>query len=141
MRGEMKTGQVIVGNDMSIHVDGFGDMTEDVARALAEMRHEEEQELATGAALARQRLIAKETGAETAGFKHGRGLVASIDARIVAYWERRYGRAFFADKSNLKAFLKEHPECAVRYIPKATVRGIAIPGKPQSRDDRLTIKP
>lgn len=126
---------------MRIHVEGYGDMTEDVAMELAKMRHAEEQELAHGAALARQRLIAQEAQRGTDGFKHGRGQYAAIDARVVAYWERRYGRQFFTDKSNMRDFLKRHPECAVRYNPKAIGRGFALEGKPTSRDDRLTIQP
>lgn len=131
--------QVTIGNDMRVHVEGYGDMTEDVALELAKMRQAELDELHHGAALARQMHIAKETGAETHGFKQGRGLVAQVDARIVAAWEARYGREFWTDKSNRAEFLRKHPECAVKYIRKPTIRGAVLTGKPTTRDDRLTL--
>lgn len=134
---------VTISPDMRIHVEGYGDMTEDVAMELAKMRHEEEQELASGVALARQQHIAKETGAEIHGAgKHGLRVAAQIDGRIVAYWERRYGRAFFTDKSNMAWFIKRHPDCGVKYIPKLFgYTGPVLAGKATSKADRMTISP
>lgn len=115
--------------DMRISVEGYGDMTEDVARALAEERHAEEQELANGAALARQRMIASE-GREARTFKHGH-VVGQVDARIVAYWEARYGRDFFKDRSNRRDFLKRHEEC--RVVAKSENPSFLSPGMPGKR--------
>jgi hypothetical protein len=134
------TCHVTISPDMRVHVEGYGDITDDVARELALMRHAELDELAAGAAQARQMHIAKETGAETHGFQHGRGLVGQVDAHIVAAWEARYGRAFWTDKSNRAEFFRKHPVCAVKYIRKPTIRGFRIEGRPTTRDDRLTLK-
>lgn len=127
--------------DMRINVEGYGDMTDDVALELAKMRHEEEQELAHGGALARQQLIAKETGAEIHGAgKHGLRIAAQIDSRIVSYWERRYGREFWTDKSNMAWFLKRHPECGVKYVSKLFgYTGPILAGKATTAADRLTL--
>lgn len=131
---------VTMSSDMRINVEGFGDITEDVARELAALNRADQEKLIAGEAEARQTLIARAAGTETHGFKHGRQ-TGQVDAKVVAHWERRYGSDFWRDKSNRDWFFKRHPECAVRYIP-SVFRSAAIPllpGRAQSRADRLTL--
>lgn len=113
------------GQEMRIHVPGYGDMTNDVAIALADIRREEHaQDVAFAAA--RQAYIAKQCGTEAPLMEHGQ-LVAQIDAAVFADWERREGKGFFADKSSRRDFLKRHPECAVRGIPRKL--SLRVPGR------------
>lgn len=97
--------------DMRINVDGYGDMTEDVARELAKMRLEDVDRVATVAAR-RQAFLAREIG----DVEHFNGgcVVGQVDEAVYQHWVDRYGAAFFTDKSNRAYFLKRHPECRVR---------------------------
>jgi hypothetical protein len=97
--------------NMRIQVEGYGDMTEDVARELAAMRQADTDRVATHCA-ARQALIARE--AEGATTFDGGEVVASIDEGIYQHWVDRYGAQFFREKGNREYFLRQHPECRVR---------------------------
>jgi hypothetical protein len=110
---------VIDPHSMRVHVDGYGDMTEDVARELHTMRMER---LAREAAVvdARQRFLAREHG-EAPLLPDGQ-LVAQIDEAVYQHWVDRYGPKFWADKANRRWFLRKHPECRVRAILKPRIR-------------------
>lgn len=110
---------------MKIIVEGYGDMTADVAAELALLRIEERDRLVNQAA-ARQRHIARATG--TARTMQEGHLVAQIDADVFNYWEQREGRGFWADKSNRKHMLKRHPELAVH--AKSARTTITVPELP-----------
>lgn len=113
------------GREMRINVPGYGDMTTDVAIALADLRRTE-HEMDMAFAAARQAYIAKHCGTVSPLMEHGQ-LVAQIDAAVFADWEKREGKGFFADKSCRRDFLKRHPECAVRGIPRRTT--LRMPGR------------
>lgn len=113
------------GQDIKIVVEGYGDMTDEVAIELAKLRKaEHERDVAMAAR--RQAHIAKVCGTEAPLMQHGQ-LVAQIDGAVFADWERREGRGFFGDKSNRRWFLKKFPECRVRGIPKNA--RIVVPDK------------
>ena len=106
----------------------FGDMTADVAAELALMRQEEERRAFEQAA-ARQRRIAA-SGQEAGTLKCGH-MVAQIDASVFDYWQRREGRGFWADKSNLRYMLKRHPELRVNSKSRrATILRPDLPARP-----------
>lgn len=109
--GQVEGIAIIHPHDMRIHVDGYGDMTEDVARELAAMRMEEVDRLAATAAR-RQAFLAREVGDVT--HFDGGCVVGQVDEAVYQHWIDRYGAAFWADKGNRNYFLKRHPECRVR---------------------------
>lgn len=95
-----------------VHPD-HGDITEDVARELARVEHEDNEKLFREAT-ARQAMIARENergGRLTKGF----ALKANIDGRIYDYWRKREGKDFW--KHEMPNMLKRHPEFAVRCRP------------------------
>jgi hypothetical protein len=96
---------------MTVHVDGYGDMTEDVARELHAMRMAELDNV-TAKVDARQRYLARECG-EAVHFDGGT-LIGQVDEAVYQHYVDRYGTQFWADKSNRNWFLKRHPECRVR---------------------------
>jgi len=105
---------------MKIIVEGYGDMTADVAAELALLRIEEQNRVVREAA-AQQARIAR-AGNEARHLPCG-FLSAQIDEDVFNYWERREGRGFWADKSNLRYMKKRHPEIAVRSrAGKTTIR-------------------
>lgn len=112
------------GQEMRIFVPGYGDMTNDVAIALADLRREE-HEMDMKFAAHRQAYIAKHCGTEAPLMTHGQ-LVAQIDGAAFADWERREGKGFFADKSSRRDFLKRHPECRVKGVRRN--QSIIVPG-------------
>lgn len=125
--------RVTVGKAMEIHVEGYGDMTEDVARELAKLRQEEHQRDVYFAAQ-RQAHINRVTGREAPLLEHGQ-LVASIDQSVFSHWEAKEGRGFFGDKSSRRAWLKKFPECAVKGIPRKLsllVGGLKAPAQPST---------
>lgn len=97
--------------NMAIHVEGYGDMTEDVARELAILKREEIDRIAAKAQQ-RQNFLAREFG-ETQTMSFGE-VVGQIDEGVYQHWIDRYGVKFWQDKSNRDWFLKKHPECRVR---------------------------
>lgn len=97
--------------NMAVYVDGYGDMTQDVARELHAMRMEELDRV-TAKVDARQRYLARELG-EAVHFDGG-SLVGQVDEAVYQHYVDRYGASFWADKGNRKWFLKRHPECRVR---------------------------
>jgi hypothetical protein len=101
---------IIDPRNMRIHVEGYGDMTEDVARELAAMRQEDTDRVAEKAAR-RQAYLARELG-EATHFDGG-CVVAQVDEGVYQHWVDRYGAQFFSDRSNRNYFLKRHPECRV----------------------------
>lgn len=106
--------------DMSVFVEGYGDMTEDVARELHAMRMADLDRVAT-VVDARQRYLAREHG-EAVHFDGGT-LVGQVDEAVYQHYVDRYGPKFWSDKSNRHWFLKRHPECRVRSrSAKTTVR-------------------
>jgi hypothetical protein len=126
--------------DMRIVHPDHGDITEDVARELARVEQEDNEEIFRTAA-ARQAILAKENergGRVTPGF----ALKANIDHRIYDYWRKREGKGFW--KSELDNMLKRHPEFRVRCRPdNPTVlldglKGTALarPATPSSRGGR-----
>lgn len=98
-------------HNMSVHVDGYGDMTEDVARELAAMRRTDLDRVAA-VVDARQRYLARECG-EATHLANGQ-LVGQVDEAVYQHYVDRYGSTFWTDKSNRDWFLKRHPECRVR---------------------------
>lgn len=102
---------------MKVHVEGYGDMTEDVAKALAEIRIEQQTDLAV-AAKTRQAMIARDSG-EAVNLPYGH-VVAQVDEAIYQHWVDRYGPKFWSDKNNRKHFLRDNPECAVRSRARTT---------------------
>jgi hypothetical protein len=121
---------------MKIMVEGYGDMTADVAAELALMRLAERNRVIQQAA-ANQRRIAAHAGSATARtMQHGHQ-VAQIDADVFNYWEQREGRGFWADKSNRRAMLKRHPELAVHAKSGRTT--ITVPELPGSAAPAGTI--
>lgn len=96
-----------------IHIDGYGDMTDDIAGALAELRLAELDRCAL-AADANQAAIAREFRQEATHLECGE-VVARIDQDVLNHWEMRYGRDFFSkEKGDLKWFLKKFPAARVR---------------------------
>lgn len=110
---------------MKIIVEGYGDMTVEVAAELALLRQEENARLLRQAASRQRRIAAASREAGNLACGH---LVAQIDAPIYDYWQRREGRGFWSDKSNLKYMLKRHPELAVR--SRSRRASIVNPGLP-----------
>lgn len=104
-------GVTIDPRNMRVHVEGYGDMTDDVARELAAMRQADTDRVAAKA-YARQALLARELPEAT--HLAGGCLVAQVDEGVYQHWVDRYGAQFFSDKSNRDYFLKRHPECRVR---------------------------
>lgn len=101
-----------------VHPD-HGDITEDVARELARVEHEDNEKLFREAT-ARQAIIAREN-AQGGRLTKGFALKANIDGRIFDYWRKREGKDFW--KHEMGAMLKRHPELAVRCRPdNPTVR-------------------
>lgn len=111
-------------HSMAVHVDGYGDMTEDVARELAAMRRERvDREAAV--VTQRQRYLARECG-EAPLLPYGQ-VVMQVDEAVYQHWIDRYGAGFWADKSNRRWFAKKNPETAVRAITKPIVRLAELP--------------
>jgi len=115
---------VIDPHSMAVHVDGYGDMTADVARELHAMRMERLDREAR-VVDARQRLLARECG-EAPLLPYGQ-VVGQVDEAVYQHWVDREGQAFWSDKANRRWFLRKHPECAVRAITKPTVRQSELP--------------
>jgi len=126
--------------DMRIVHPDHGDITEDVARVLAEVEREDDARLFREAT-ARQAILARQNeqgGRLTPGF----ALKANIDGRIYDYWRRKQGKDFW--KHELGYMLKRHPEFRVRCRPdNPTVlldglKGTALarPATPSSRGGR-----
>lgn len=113
---------VTIKPDLRVHHPEYGDMTEDVARALAEIRQQDQERLYREAQ-ARQLAIAQATPGE-ARICDGFALKAQIDPGIVSYWRMREGAGFW--KHELDWFLKRHPECAVKR--KSDVFAVTAPG-------------
>lgn len=116
---------IINPHDMRVHVEGYGDMTEDVARELAAMRMERVDREAK-VVQARQRYLARECG-EAPLLPYGQ-LVLQVDEAVYQHYIDRYGPKFWADKSNRRWIAKKYPECAVRAITKPIVRMTELPG-------------
>ncbi len=110
---------------MKIIVEGYGDMTADVAAELALMRIAERDRLVKRAAGAQRRIAASTGTARTMREGH---MVAQIDADVFNYWEQREGRGFWADKSSRDHMLKRHPELAVH--AKSARTSITVPELP-----------
>lgn len=107
-------------HDMSVHVEGYGDMTEDVARELHAMRMKDLDRV-TAVVDRRQRYLAREHG-EAQMLPDG-AVVGQVDEAVFQHYVDRYGQAFWSDRSNRNWFLKKHPECKVKSIPaKLTLR-------------------
>lgn len=102
----------------------YGDLTEDVARELALLRHQRADEEYL-AAERRQRLIARECGQESRVMKDGMRLVAHIDESVFNYWEAREGREFW--KHEMDFMLKRHPELGVKPVNPNPVFGYRGP--------------
>jgi len=98
---------------MKIIVEGYGDMTADIAAEMALMRRAESDRVIKAAAENQRRITAATRNATAQTMKHGH-MVAQIDADVFNYWEAREGRGFWADKSNRRAMLRRHPELAVK---------------------------
>lgn len=96
---------------MKIIVEGYGDMTADVAAELALLRKEEHKQLVAQAA--RNQAAIARAGNEARHLPCG-FVSAQIDAGVYDYWTKREGRGFWSDKSNLRYMKKRHPEIAVR---------------------------
>lgn len=113
--------------DMRVHVEGFGDMTEDVARELHALRRaqtERDVREAAGrqAMLARELPEARRLGGEVR-------VVGQVDEAVYQHWIDREGPQFWADKSNRNFMLKRHPELRVRSVsdkPSVFVSGYTV---------------
>lgn len=120
--------------DMRIVHPDHGDITEDVARVLAEVEREDDERLFREAA-ARQAILAKQN-AEGGRLTKGFALKANIDGRIYDYWRRKQGKDFW--KHEMGYMLKRHPEFRVQCRPdNPTVRvdglkGTALAATPRS---------
>ena len=100
-----------------VEVEGYGDMTEDVARELARIRTDDLDNVALKCD-ARQRFLAREHG--EANFFDGGALVGQVDEAVYQHYVDRYGPEFFSDKSNRHWFLKKYPECKVKSTAVST---------------------
>jgi hypothetical protein len=99
---------------MRVHVEGYGDMTADVARELHAMRRARlDREAAV--VQARQRLLARECGEAT--FFDGGCLAMQVDEAVYQHYVDRYGPKWWADKSNRKWIARRHPETVVKSRP------------------------
>src|SRR5882724_6659016 len=98
-----------------IFVEGYGDMTADVAIELAAIRKADLDRVAMKCDK-RQRYLARECAEAT--FFDGGQLVGQVDEAVFQHWVDRYGQKFFSDKSNRNWFLKKHPECKVKSTAK-----------------------
>jgi len=109
----------------SCFVEGYGDMSADVAAELALIRKADLDRVAAKCD-ARQRYLARECG-EAVMLKNG-ALVGQIDEGVFQHYVDRYGPKFWSDKSNRDWFLKRHPECRVKSVARnLAVRIGAVP--------------
>lgn len=104
---------VTISPALEVHHPDFGDMTEDVARALAQLRREDHERLVREAEQ-RQRAIVQARPGEAVMHKEF-AVAAEIDPAVVSHWRMRYGPGFW--KHELKWFLKKNPQCAVKSRP------------------------
>ncbi len=116
---------IIDPRNMRVHVEGFGDMTQDVAAELAKMRLERVDREAAVVAR-RQAYLARECG-EAPLLPYGQ-VVMQVDEAVYQHYIDRYGVSFWADKSNRRWIAKRHPETAVKAITKPIVRMAELPG-------------
>lgn len=101
---------VTIKPDMRVIHPEHGDITEDVAREMAQLRREDNERLVRDAARLQSRIAAGRPG--DAVVHNGFALKAEIHPAIYSYWRMREGKGFWA--SELKSFLKKHPECRVK---------------------------
>lgn len=99
--------------DMRIVHPEYGDISEDVARELAALRHQA-HDVACLEAERRQRKIAAAQRESRIDRKTGMRLVAQIDEDVFNYWESREGAEFW--KHELPFMMKRHPEIAVKPV-------------------------
>jgi hypothetical protein len=100
---------VTIKPDMRVIHPEYGDMTEDVARAMAEIRREDHQRLVRDAERLQTEIAAARTG--RAVIHKGFALKAEIHPAIFAHWRMREGPGFW--KHDMNWFLKKNPQCRV----------------------------
>lgn len=110
---------VTIKPDMRVIHPDHGDITEDVARELANLRREEHEQLVRNAAQQQAAIVQARPG--QAYIKRSFALKAEIDPQVHAYWRMREGPGFW--KNELDWFLKKNPECRVKSVAEnPTVR-------------------
>lgn len=119
---------IIDPHTMAVYVDGYGDMTQDVARELHAMRMQRLEREAK-VVEARQKYLARECG--EAVFFDGGHLAMQVDEAVYQHYVDRYGPKWWADKSNRKWIARRHPETVVKSRPANTT--VRITEKPDYR--------
>lgn len=107
---------VTIKPDMRVIHPEYGDITEDVARELAEERKRDHERLIHNAERM-QAEITRSLPGDAITNKHF-ALKAAIHPAIHAAWRMKYGRGFW--KHELDWFLKRNPQCRVRSRPAST---------------------
>lgn len=117
---------VTIKPDMRVIHPEYGDITEEVAREMANIRREDHERLVKEAVQRNKVIAAVRPG--QAFVKKGFALKAEIDPAVVAYWRMKYGPGFW--KHELDWYLKKNPECRVKSVSEKTavnLGGHAIP--------------
>lgn len=120
---------VTIKPDMRVIHPEYGDITEDVARELANIRREDHEKLVKDAVARNQRIAAARPG--QAVVKKGFALKAEIDPAVHAYWRMREGPGFW--KNELEWYLKKNPECRVKSVSEKAAVNFGGHGLPQPR--------
>ena len=120
------TDNVTIKPDLRVHHPEYGDITEDVARELARMTREDDEQLAHTAYARQAAIVAARPG--DGRIANGFALNSEVDARIYDFWRRREGGGGGA-RERLRWFKKKHPELFnVRLRPdNPTVRLSTLP--------------
>jgi hypothetical protein len=101
---------VTIKPDLRVIHPEYGDITEDVARAMAEIRQEDHAALVRDAERLQATIAAGRPG--NAVVRKNFALKAEIHPAVHAHWRMRHGAGFW--KHELDWFLKRNPQCRVR---------------------------
>lgn len=120
----MKDEIVTIKPDMRVIHPEYGDMTEEVAQAMAEIRREDNERLVRDAERLQAEIAAARPG--RAVINKAFALKAEIHPAIHAYWRMREGPGFW--KNEMDWFLKRHPQ--VRVPLQSAAPKIVVPDLP-----------
>lgn len=128
---------VTIKPDLRVIHPEYGDMTEDVARAMAEIRAEDHAKLIRDAERMQAAITAARPG--DAYIQKNFALKAEIHPAIFAHWRMKHGKEFW--KHEMDWFLKKNPQCRVRSRSQKTTLNLGTLPPSQVSGLSLQVSP